>query len=374
MAKRRIAYCAWLLSALCLYFFENNLGTRIVLLSSALIPLFSLGCALLLSRRFDASLSCPDRAKTCEAVACECELSLGARGVGCAVSCEISSENRMTEEKTGLTVPIKGNGVGRFRLSSEHCGLLTLTLAQAVFQDWFGIARIEKPVNKTVSVLMEPKMYPVLIKENAISEERGEEAFGGVLRENEPGGSEIRAYVPGDPIHRIHWKLSQKTDQTLIRESAKPPRANVLLLLETSLDEKMDAKALHSAAQALLSVSFSMAEKGILHSAAWFDSRANALQWMDADGEKTFVRLRDALLSTASPTYVGSVCSFLLQERPDARFRRIVLFSPRPDSDGLSLAENSPVTLVLPPFSACTGAESGIQVTVMSEKDAVISI
>ena len=39
MRKRRIGYAAWLLLAVCLYFFENNTGTRVVLLCSLLIPL-----------------------------------------------------------------------------------------------------------------------------------------------------------------------------------------------------------------------------------------------------------------------------------------------------------------------------------------------
>lgn len=39
MKKRWIGYAAWLLLAACLYFFENNTGTRVVLLCSALFPL-----------------------------------------------------------------------------------------------------------------------------------------------------------------------------------------------------------------------------------------------------------------------------------------------------------------------------------------------
>ena len=39
MRKRRIGYAAWLLLAVCLYFFENNTGTRVVLLCSLLVPL-----------------------------------------------------------------------------------------------------------------------------------------------------------------------------------------------------------------------------------------------------------------------------------------------------------------------------------------------
>lgn len=39
MRKRWIGYAAWLLLAACLYFFENNTGTRVVLLCSAVFPL-----------------------------------------------------------------------------------------------------------------------------------------------------------------------------------------------------------------------------------------------------------------------------------------------------------------------------------------------
>ena len=37
--------------------------------------------------------------------------------------------------------------------------------------------------------------------------------------EEEPG--DVRGYLPGDPINRIHWKLSAKRDELLIREPAR---------------------------------------------------------------------------------------------------------------------------------------------------------
>ncbi|MBQ2463306.1 MAG: MarC family protein, partial [Clostridia bacterium] len=46
--KRRIAYAAWLVLALCLYFFENNTGSRMVLLSS--FVLFVLAVEMILGR------------------------------------------------------------------------------------------------------------------------------------------------------------------------------------------------------------------------------------------------------------------------------------------------------------------------------------
>ena len=37
--------------------------------------------------------------------------------------------------------------------------------------------------------------------------------------ENDPG--DVRAYLPGDPVNRIHWKLTAKRDELLVREQAK---------------------------------------------------------------------------------------------------------------------------------------------------------
>ena len=36
---------------------------------------------------------------------------------------------------------------------------------------------------------------------------------------DDPG--DVRAYLPGDPVNRIHWKLSAKRDELLVREHAK---------------------------------------------------------------------------------------------------------------------------------------------------------
>ena len=40
----------------------------------------------------------------------------------------------------------------------------------------------------------------------------------GFREADEPG--EVRAYLPGDPLNRIHWKLSAKRDELLVRERA----------------------------------------------------------------------------------------------------------------------------------------------------------
>ena len=104
MTRRWVGWAAWLMLAACLYFFENNTGTRAVLLCSLLCPLVP---------PLRSAFFSPDRLK-----------------------------------------------------------------------------QTETPKPLTVSSL--------------------------VLREAEEPG-DVRAYLPGDPVNRIHWKLSAKRDELLVR-------------------------------------------------------------------------------------------------------------------------------------------------------------
>ena len=113
MKKRRIGYAAWVGMVACLYFFENNTGTRILLTGTLLCPLIPA-----LRRAFFAADE-PEKAEERPAA--------------------------MTEK----------------------------TFAQAETE--------------------------------------------------EPG--DVRPYQPGDPVNRIHWKMSAKKDTLLIRETERAPEA-----------------------------------------------------------------------------------------------------------------------------------------------------
>ena len=143
MKGRRIGYAVWLLLTACLYFFENNTGTRAVLLGSLLFPLIP---ALRVSF--------------------------------------FSADGTKTGEKTE-----------------------TLT----------------------------------------------EETF--IRREaDEPG--DIRPYMPGDPVRRIHWKLSAKKDELLVRE--------LLTEQETEKTERNTAISENGRGKRLRKASAALCTAGIL--------------------------------------------------------------------------------------------------------------
>ncbi len=54
---------------------------------------------------------------------------------------------------------------------------------------------------------------------------------------DDPGETyDIREYQPGDSIRQIHWKLSGKLDDIMIREKSFPVDDTVLILAESVSD------------------------------------------------------------------------------------------------------------------------------------------
>ena len=72
------------------------------------------------------------------------------------------------------------------------------------------------------------------------------------LEGDEPG--DIRPYIPGDPINRIHWKLSARHDELLIREHEHEPSAAMARITRGKPIEKKRMNIRKAAVIALLAL------------------------------------------------------------------------------------------------------------------------
>ncbi|MBR0228018.1 MAG: DUF58 domain-containing protein [Clostridia bacterium] len=343
MTLRRAGYACWLLGLALLYFFENNTGTRAVLLASILVPAFSVCCAARTAKKATCRLTVPESAEKGETAVCGCALSGSWTALGCVLSCRVRSENVMTHETGAWEI----SGEAAFSVNCSHCGTLHILADEVNARDWLGLFCFPCKASESASLLILPDLYPVRVRLSAdLSTLRQEEQPGQIRRDGpvtENGG--VRDYAPGDPVQRIHWKLSAKTDRVLIREEERPLTGSVLLLLETSgydiAPDDMDG-----AAEALLSVSRTLTEEGVAHSVSWQDR--GELQRMEINCAEDFLVMRDALLAAESVENGESIGTVFSRAYPDFRADQAVIFSPRPDADGISLREMGDVTLVLP--------------------------
>ena len=210
------------------------------------------------------------------------------------------------------------------RIGSEHCGCLKISVAEAAFEDRFGLFRflIPEPAAVTAEVTVYPRLNPIQILSSASSMGSADHGNG----ESRPNGMDLtsynglREYVPGDPVRQIHWKLSVKTDRLLIRETDKETSGDLLLRLENALPEA-EPQGMDQAVTALLSLSQSLCAADYVHMVYWYDFDDPEAEPMSVAAEDDFLRMREVLLHARS-----AVCSV---PEPDFEDLRVICFDPR---------------------------------------------
>ena len=126
-------------------------------------------------------------------------------------------------------------------LPTDHCGGLIVSLQKAKVYDYLGLfcRRIRNADPKTFLILPEPiaMELPSDLKEY-LSRSWRPKPGGGYSEHHE-----IRPYHPGDNLNQIHWKLSAKVGELMLREPMEPERGLILITMDlkgsgAELDQK----------------------------------------------------------------------------------------------------------------------------------------
>ena len=83
---------------------------------------------------------------------------------------------------------------------------------------------------------------------------------------------DIREYVPGDDVRRIHWKLTGKYDNPMIKEFSRPLNFSVVLLTELI---SSTPQSIEMCAEYTLNVSKALLDIGVMHTLLWYDGAAD---------------------------------------------------------------------------------------------------
>ena len=130
---------------------------------------------------------------------------------------------RIKSDDTAVSRRINGIGAHRDRydlaIDTSHCGVISYELRRFWVISILGLFSMPFKPDIRVAVLVAP--LPVKPPRDVSLPQ-----LAGLVPK--PGGGaaedhELRQYRPGDPVKTIHWKLSAKHDDLIIREAMVPP-------------------------------------------------------------------------------------------------------------------------------------------------------
>jgi uncharacterized protein (DUF58 family) len=111
-------------------------------------------------------------------------------------------------------------------------GIFSLGPTDLVSGDPFGLFPVSRTVPSSGSLLVYPMMFDVPAFPGPPGLLPGGEALRLRTHQVTPNASGIRDYVPGDPLHRIHWLSTARRNRLIVKEFELDPMADVWIFVD----------------------------------------------------------------------------------------------------------------------------------------------
>lgn len=227
MITKRLCYIAALVGCVVFYIAYQAWFSTLLLWTVVLLPLVSLLAGLPSIRRFELQLTC------------EREIDIGDT-LTVSVSADTALPYRV---KLRLRRCITGEE-WRFgdhaQLPVDHCGAIAVSVRRAVVYDPLGLIGIPVRLDDTLFAVAMPTPLETALPaemDTIVAVSWRPKAGGGFSEYHE-----MRDYRPGDSLKHIHWKLTAKRGEPILREPMQPELRWLLMLDVCGTPEELDRK------------------------------------------------------------------------------------------------------------------------------------
>lgn len=219
----------------------------------------------------------------------------------------VTAENMLNGEKDEMNpdfsiLPGKTDEVA-FALKDGHCGLLKLSVEDAEISDPLGLftrkAEFDRISETTAGMYYLPQVSELVVSPEEMGTYDMESyKYSQTQKGNDPSEMfDIKAYGEGDSYKAIHWKLSSKLDEIMIREHGLPIENRVLIVVDKRPTAE-DLDIVDKKVEFTASLSYTLLRKGVYHSIGWFDYVNDRFEVVRVDSEEAFWLAVTALISS----------------------------------------------------------------------------
>ena len=182
-------------------------------------------------------------------------------------------------------------------LPAPHCGRVVCRVAWARRCDLLGLFPLPVKKGPEGAVLVLPASLEV---EHDPSLAGGHNE-GTVLKPRPGGGPgedyDLRAYRAGDPLRSVHWKLSSKWDELVVRETLEPQQAAIVV----TYDHFGAPEVLDRTFAQLCALSRWLLSQDKPHHIQWAAPLTGAPEDRAVDGERSLLACLEVAFSTPAP-------------------------------------------------------------------------
>ncbi len=153
-------------------------------------------------------------------------------------------------------------------------GNYEILLKRLIIYDITGLLFLKFRMKQSGRIQIMPQLHDVPVRLTLATKNFYGESD--VYDEHSPGHDttelfQVREYRFGDRIQNVHWKLTAKQEELMVKEHSLPKSCPVILILDVKSAGGRKKKKLLSFIEAAASLSYSMMDAGCPHYIVWYD-------------------------------------------------------------------------------------------------------
>ena len=150
---------------------------------------------------------------------------------------ELTIENEFFETKGEQTISVPVRAFKGFLLDipivSEYSGIVSIEVKRVLIKDFIGICFLKKKINKKSEFMVLPNIKTQMeINRNIVSAGTTENEESTKKGSDYSEVSDIREYIQGDVLNNIHWKLTAKKDELMVKDRTSMTDEKIVVFLE----------------------------------------------------------------------------------------------------------------------------------------------
>jgi uncharacterized protein (DUF58 family) len=229
-------------------------------------------------------------------------------------------------------------------LYSEYAGNLEVSLNYFRIYDYLKLFSLSRKKKTQLTVAVLPVYYelPQNLLTSLYTGTVESDYYSAIRSGDDPSEVfSIREYREGDRQQRIHWKLSRKQNQLMIKEFSEPLNCSVLLFVDLCIPEDINRMIfMDSILECALSLSYSLLMAGQMHYFTWYDEKNGACTRIRVSREKDLFEAVDGILHVMPYTSATDALTAYESEHPKEQYSNLIFITgeqPRKRTEGLSL-------------------------------------
>lgn len=194
-----------------------------------------------------------------------------------------------------------------FYLSSDYCGILNIKIQSVKIYDFIKLfsCKIKPNINTDIYILPNIDFDNISHISKVLNDDNND-IYSKIKSGDDPSEIfELKSYIPGDKINRIHWNLSFKRNKFITKYYSQPVNSSIIVVLDLI---KIDSiYSIDTAIELFYNISAQMIKNQITFEICYFNLQSQEIEYINISDIDTLIEITILLMNNFIVDYNNSI-------------------------------------------------------------------